>query len=105
MIHDKLKAIEEKISDSSSMKPENKEAVLELLSELKNEIGEVSDENADQLANLNSLKEIDKPSEDDGLLKSVFNEVEETVQAFEESHPKLVQVVNSICTQLSNSGL
>ena len=106
MIHEKLKAIEDKINESSSMKQENKESVLELLSELKSEIQDVSSEQTDQIAQLDSLKEIQQSTDEDaGLIKKAFNEVSDSVKSFEESHPKLVQLVNSICTQLSNAGL
>jgi hypothetical protein len=44
-------------------------------------------------------------SEDEGLIKSALGEVSESIKEFEENHPKLIQVVNSICTQLSNAGL
>ena len=100
MIDEKLKSIEERINSSTSMKAENKEAVLKLLTELKDEIQEVSHETSDKIAG-----QLHESHENDGLIKSAFHEVSDTVKEFEENHPKLVQVVNSICTQLSNAGL
>ena len=100
MIDEKLKSIEDRIQNSISMNAENKEAVLQLLSELKSEIQEVSNETTDKIAG-----QLEDSHEHDGLIKQAFNEVSDTVKEFEENHPKLVQVVNSICTQLSNAGL
>ncbi len=107
MIEDKLKTIEETIANSPSMQNENKEAVLNLLSELKDEIKEVSEEKSKELAGLEGLNKLHNSDskENDGLLRNAINEVNDTVKTFEENHPKLVQLVNSICTQLSNAGL
>lgn len=99
MIEEKLKSIEERIRQSESMTGENKDAVLNLLAELKEEINTSSEsiEGVEQ-----GIKDIDH--EDEGIIKSAFDEINSTICEFEESHPKLVQIVNSICTQLSNSG-
>ncbi len=101
MIEDKLKNIEERIRQSENMSVENKDAVLNLLSELKDEIG-ASTESVEEGVK-QGISEMDH--EDEGIIKSAFNEISSTISEFEESHPKLVQIVNSICTQLSNSGL
>lgn len=101
MVEDKLKKIEERISQSENMAEENKAMVLELLKELKSEIGENSENVGPELKQ--NISEID--SDDEGFIKSAFNDMNGTLAEFEESHPKLVQIVNSICTQLSNSGL
>ncbi|MCM8525365.1 MAG: DUF4404 family protein [Lentisphaeraceae bacterium] len=101
MIEDKLKKIEERISQSENMSDENKTSVLQLLQELKSEINE-SSQNVEKDLKQN-ISDID--DEDEGIIKSAFNEINNTLSEFEESHPKLVQIVNSICTQLSNSGL
>ncbi|MCM8530490.1 MAG: DUF4404 family protein [Lentisphaeraceae bacterium] len=101
MVEDKLNKIEEKISQSENMTDENKAQVLELLKELKGEISSESSATEDTGIEKN-ISEID--SENEGFIKSAFNDINETINDFEESHPKLVQIVNSICTQLSNSG-
>ncbi|MCM8539252.1 MAG: DUF4404 family protein [Lentisphaeraceae bacterium] len=101
MIDDKLKRIEDRISQSENMTEENKTLVLELLKELKSEINETSENVSTDLKQ--NISNID--SEDEGFIQSAFNEINSTLTEFEESHPKLVQIVNSICTQLSNSGL
>lgn len=101
MVEDKLKRIEERISQSENMAGENKAQVLELLKELKSEMSENSENVGTELKQ--NISKID--SEDEGFIKSAFSDINETINEFEESHPKLVQIINSICTQLSNSGL
>ena len=101
MIEDKLRRIEERISKSENMSGDNKDAVLGLLAELKEEIG-ASTESVEEGVK-QGITEMDH--EDEGIIKSAFNDINSTISEFEESHPKLVQIVNSICTQLSNSGL
>ena len=101
MISDKLKIIEDRIIQSETMAEENKTAILALLKELKSEINETSENVSTDLKQ--NISNID--SEDEGFIQSAFKEMNSTMTEFEESHPKLVQIVNSICTQLSNSGL
>jgi len=101
MIEDKLKSIEERIRQSENMKGENKDAVLNLLAELKDEINTSSEGVEEDVKQ--GISEMGH--EDEGIIKSAFNEINKSISEFEESHPKLVQIVNSICTQLSNSGL
>lgn len=101
MIEDKLEKIEERIRQSENMNDENKDSLLALLSELKEEINTSSSKVETDLKK--DISGID--DEDEGIIQSAFNDINEKITDFEESHPKLVQIVNSICTQLSNSGL
>lgn len=101
MIEDKLEKIEERIRQSENMNDENKDSLLTLLSELKEEINTSSSKVETDLKN--DISGID--DEDEGIIQSAFNDINEKITDFEESHPRLVQIVNSICTQLSNSGL
>ncbi|MCH2206168.1 MAG: DUF4404 family protein [Lentisphaerales bacterium] len=110
MIEEKLNRIEEKIRQAPSMQDENKESVLNLLEDLKEELQSVSREDSERLSSTGSFaeagtNEVVREGGDKGILDIALNGVRESVKEFEESHPKLVQVMNSICTQLSNSGL
>ena len=101
MIEDKLEKIEERIRQSENMNDENKDSLLALLSELKEEINTSSSKvETDLKKDISGIND-----EDEGIIQSAFNDINEKITDFEESHPKLVQIVNSICTQLSNSGL
>ncbi len=101
MVEEKLKKIEEKIRQSENLPVENKAALIELLAELKSELKE---NNCDVRSNLKE-KITDINHKEEGIIKSTFSELNHKIEGFEESHPRLVQLVNAICTQLSNSGL
>jgi len=110
MISNKLKNIEEKIRNAEAMEQGNKDSVLELLDDLKKEIREINDDKAEQLSSMGSFaeagaNEATRTDGDEGILNIALSGVRASVKDFEESHPQLVQVINSICTQLSNSGL
>lgn len=110
MIDEKLDKIEEKIRNASSMQAENKSIVLDLLSDLKKELKEVDEKDTALLSNTGSFAEVGanevaRENGDKGILDIALQGLNESVKGFEKSHPKLVQVINSICTQLSNSGL
>jgi len=100
MIEDKLGKIEDRIRQSENMDDENKDALLQLLSELKSEIKSSPSEVGTDLKK--DISNID--DEDEGFIKSAFSDINEKIAEFEESHPRLVQILNSISTQLSNSG-
>ncbi|NQZ57736.1 MAG: DUF4404 family protein, partial [Lentisphaeraceae bacterium] len=107
MINDKLNNIEDKIRNASAMSEENKESVLELLKELKVEMDEVSPEHASKLSSMSDFaevgaNEVSRENGDKGLLDIALSGVNASVKSFETTHPRLVQVINSICTQLSD---
>jgi len=100
MIEDKFEKIEGRIRQSVNMDDENKDALLQLLTELKTEIKSTSVEVGTGLKK--DISKID--DEDEGIIKSAFSDINEKIAELEESHPRLVQILNSISTQLSNSG-
>ena len=92
------------------MQEQNKESVLSLIEELKEELIAVSAEDSERLSSTGSFaeagaNEVVRKDGDKGILDIALSGARESVKEFEETHPKLVQVINSICTQLSNSGL
>lgn len=101
MIEEKINKIEEKIRQSENLPAENKAVLFELLADLK---GELKENNCDVRSDFKEkLTEINHKEE--GVIQSTFNELNNKITGFEDSHPRLVQLVNAICTQLSNSGL
>lgn len=87
MIAETISAIEEKIR-SGTLSESGKNELLECLAKLKAE-----------LATLETDREKLKS------LKSPVQELRSSVEEFEQSHPKLVQAVNSISSTLSNWGV
>jgi len=86
MIENTIGEIEAKIRGADSVNGERKRELLQLLANLKTEIAQREQENL-------------KP------LKSSVEELRLSVEGFEQSHPKLVQIVNSISNTLSNLGI
>ncbi|MCM8529951.1 MAG: DUF4404 family protein [Lentisphaeraceae bacterium] len=110
MIEEKLAKIEDKIRQAPAMESENKELVLKLIDELKLEVEGLESVDSEKLASAGSFAEVgaNEVTREDGskgILDIALKGFNESVKDFEESHPKLVQIVNSICTQLANSGL
>jgi uncharacterized protein YoxC len=86
MIEKTIGEIEAKIRGADSVGDERKRELLQLLVRLKSEISEHQKQNLQPL-------------------KNSVEELQSSVEGFEQSHPKLVQAVNSISSTLSNLGI
>jgi phage shock protein A len=91
MIQQTISDIEAKIS-AEPMSDTTKRELLQLVATLKTEITVL-----DQTSSTSSEKE--------KMLKRSVEELRSSVQGFEQSHPKLIQAVNSISSTLSNWGV
>lgn len=110
MIHDTIGKIEERLRTSDAIKGENKTELLQLLATLKAEVSTLSRTHSDQAQSIAgftavSTHEATRTQKDPELMELSIRGLSSSVEGFEESHPKLVQVVNSICTTLSNLGI
>ncbi|SRR5258705_11932385 len=107
MIRDTLSKIEAKLQGASALTEESRAELLQLLGELKGEIGTVDEEQARSIADQTEhvTTQATAESQNPELLKRSLEELSASVGGFEESHPGLVQVVNRICTTLSNIGI
>ncbi len=110
MIRDTITKLEAKLQETSSVNPETREELLNLLGQLKAEITDLSHSNAEQAANIAghtefSTREAMSPEKNPESLNRSLNELSASVEGFESSHPKLVEVVNRIATMLSNLGI
>ena len=110
MIHDTISKIEERIRAADAVGGENKAELLKLLASLKSEVSSLSETHADQAQSIAgftavSAHEAMREGRDPELVDLSIKGLSGSVRGFEESHPRLVQVVNSICTTLSNLGI
>lgn len=110
MIHDTLTNIEARIRSSEAMPGEKKEELLKLLATLKGEVGELSkthDDEARSIAGFTDLSahEATRQKPNPQLLQLAVDGLSASVAGFEKSHPRLVQIVNSISNTLSNLGI
>jgi hypothetical protein len=110
MIKDTIGKIEERIRMAEAIKGENKAELLTLLSNLKAEVSNLSSTNAEQAESIAgftavSAHEATRDEKNPELVQLSLKGLASSVEGFEESHPKLVQVVNSISTTLANLGI
>jgi len=110
MIEKTISEIEAKIGGTESVNAERKAELLKLLGTLKTEVAELSKthgEQADSIANFASLSAHEATRTDPNpQLRELSNQgLQSSVNGFEQSHPKLVQIVNTISKTLSDLGI
>ncbi|OGP72712.1 MAG: hypothetical protein A2V86_12125 [Deltaproteobacteria bacterium RBG_16_49_23] len=110
MIQETITQIEARIGKAESLNDEKKKELLDLLSTLKIEISDLSKTHVEQTRSITGFTEVSiheamREEKNPQLLKLSLQGLSTSVEEFESSHPKLVGVVNSICTFLSNIGI
>jgi hypothetical protein len=110
MIRETIGKIEERLRQADAIKSENKAELLALLATLKAEVSDLSRTDADKAESIAgftavSAHETTRLEKNPQLVELSLKGLSSSVEGFEQSHPKLVQVVNSICTTLSNLGI
>ena len=110
MIEKTISEIEAKVRTAESVGDEPKRELLELLGKLKSEVGALSkthSEQADSIANFAKLSAHEATrTEPNPQLRELSNQgLVSSVAGFEQSHPKLVQIVNNISKTLSDLGI
>jgi len=109
MIRDTISKIEARLHSADACSEEVRAELLQLLAELKGEISTVDDEQARSIAGHTehvTAQAIAEPAErNPESLKRSLQDLSESVEGFETSHPRLVAVVNRIATTLANIGI
>ena len=110
MIEETVGKIEAKIQSADSIKEERRSELLHLLGTLKAEVAELSKthgEQAESIAGFTELSahEATRSEQNPDLLKLSLQGLSSSVEGFEESHPRLVRIVNAISHTLSNLGI
>jgi hypothetical protein len=110
MLHETLEKLEANIRQSATLKEENRAELLALLARLKEETSDLEKTDADRaysIANFAAVSahEATRSQPDPELLDLSLRGLSHSVSKFEETHPRLVQVVNSISNALSNLGI
>ena len=110
MIQETITQIEARIQNAKSLNGEKKKELLDLLSTLKAEVSEFSKTYPEQTQSITGFAEVSiheavREEKNPQLLKLSLQGLSTSVKDFEDSHPKLVGVVNSICNTLSNIGI
>ena len=110
MAEETMTQIEDRIKKAQSLNDEKKKELLDLLSSLRIEVSELSRNNAEDAQSITGFTEVSiheamREEKHPQLLKLSLRGLSTSVERFENSHPKLVGVVNSICNVLSNIGI
>src|SRR5262245_20389035 len=101
MINETIAKIEERLKNSGSLSAEQRADLLRLLTTLKAEVGNLSadePEKAQSIAGFTAVSahEATREQRNPELVDLSIKGLAQSVHGFEDSHPKLVQVVNSI---------
>ena len=110
MIENTVEKIEARIRSSEAIAPEKRQELLQLLATLKGEIAGLSETHGEQAQSIAGFTELSaheatRTEQDPRLLKISLDGMSSSVQGFEQSHPHLVRLVNSISHMLSNLGI
>src|SRR4030065_1238605 len=109
VIQETITQIEERIKKAKSLNDAKKRELLNLLSILKIEVSELSKTHAEHTQSITGFTEVSiheamREEKNPQLLKLSLQGLSTSVEEFESSHPKLVGVVNSLCTFSSHIG-
>lgn len=107
MIRDTITKIEERLHGAPALSEESRRELLQLIAQLKQEVASVDEARARNItgATKDATEHWVKEPPNPELLKGSLADLKASVDGFEKSHPGLVQVVNRICTTLSNIGI
>lgn len=107
MIRDTISKIEARLQDTGALSDDARAELMSLLGDLKREIANVEPAVGQNIAGQTEslTRHATEESRNPELLKRSLDELSASVSGFETSHPALVQVVNRICTTLSNIGI
>jgi len=110
MIEDTIAKIEHQLDTAQTIRPERKAELSKLLETLKSEVSSLSSTHGEQAASIARFAEVSaheatRSTQDQQLLDLSLEGLRSSARDFEQSHPKLVQIVNSISSTLSNLGI
>ena len=110
MIEETIGKIESKIQGADAIKDERRRELIELLGTLKSEVADLSRTHSEQAESIAAFTEIStreatRSQQNPQLLKLSLEGLSSSVSEFEQSHPRLVQLVNTISSTLANLGI
>ena len=110
IIEDTIQKIEARIQNSESISEEKRRELTDLLGKLKTEVANLSRTDAEQARSIAGFAELTaheatRTEKNPQLLNHAVEGLSTSVKGFEESHPKLVQIVNAVSSFLSNLGI
>lgn len=110
MIEDTIAKIEARIQSADPIQEDKLRELQNLLATLKAEVAALSQTNVEQARSISGFTDLStheaiRKDKNPTLLTLSLKGMSTSVEGFEASHPKLVQVVNSISNYLANMGI
>lgn len=110
MIEDTIEKIQARLESADAIKDDRRQELLQLLAKLKSEVGDLSKTHGEQAESIAGFAEVStheatRAEQNPQLLQLSLQGLKSSVQELEESHPRLVQLVNAISNTLSNLGI
>ena len=110
MIDNTLGRIEDRLQNLRSIDEEKKKELSLLFSTLRTEIRHLSETHAEHAESISQFAELStheatRKEGDPHLRELSVDGLSSSVSGFEVTHPRLVEIVNSICNVLSNLGI
>ena len=102
-----IEQIEKKLLQVESMDAGARQELLGMLEALKGEIETIGGEHAESIASFAgaATHEATRSARNPDLLQHAVDGLSDSVKELETEHPKTVEIVNGICTMLSNLGI
>lgn len=110
MIRNSIENIQKKIRETDSLKEQDKQELLNLLSNLEAEVLSLSKTHPEQAESITgfaqvSAHEATRSKKNEQLVSLSLKGLNSSIDGFETSHEELVKIVNSISVILANMGL
>lgn len=110
MIEDTIQKIQARLDATDAVPEDRRRELQELLARLKAEVGELSKTHGEQAESIAGFAEVStheatRAEQNPQLLRLSLEGLKSSVEELEESHPRLVQLVNAISHTLSNLGI
>lgn len=102
-----IERIERKLAQVDGLDADQRQELLGMLAALKDEVDEIGGEHAESIASFAGIAahEATRSTRNPSLLQHAVDGLAESVKDIEVEHPKAVEIVNGICTMLSNLGI
>jgi Mg2+ and Co2+ transporter CorA len=110
MIDETIGKIEARIQSAEAVSEERRRELLQLLGTLKSQVAELSRTHSEHAQSIAGFTEISaheamRKDQNPQLLDLSLKGLNSSIEGFEKSHPKLVQIVDAISKTLSNLGI
>ena len=110
MLEKTIYRIEQRIQSAPALTPETRSELLDLLSQLRRQLKKLPDVQLEKAQSVVGFAEVStneatRSDTDTSLFDVAIDGLQKSVREFEQTHPRLVDIVNSISTTLSNLGI